>query len=117
MNYSEVLLQEDHNALIAIKLLENAKKVSQSAEIYSLLGYSYFSIADYNNAIKSYIFLSNLVPSKFEFKLRLMESYRANNDLNNAKIIANKILSMPIKIPSEAVDLIKQQAKTILLIN
>lgn len=91
----------------AIQMQITRRLVNNSANACKCLG-------KYEEAIKSYRFLSYLMPSRFKPKYEMMMLYLEIKDTVQARQIAKQIVEMPVKIPSDEVERIQNMAKTTL---
>lgn len=99
----------------AIKVLEKARKEFQTAQVVETLANVYLDNGQYTKASENFIWLNNFVPSKFRYKFELLKVYEKLNERKKMMTMAEKILSMPIKVNSVEVEKIRMMAQEILV--
>jgi hypothetical protein len=97
----------------AVETLEKAKKYFISRNAMEALAIAYERVGNYKAAIETWRWLCDFLPNKFAPRYELMKLYKKTGDTSGAKKVAGIILTMPVKIPSDEVDRIKEEAKEI----
>lgn len=100
-----------------IEYLEAAKNKAPSTALYQYLGDGYQNEGRYNEAKLSYQNASDIAPSRFLPKYKLLKLYLLSKDTTSAQKIAKEIINYPVKIPSEAVAEIKNFSRSIIKLN
>ena len=108
-NYGTVL-SINRNYIESINYLELAKQIHTKYDLYINLANSYENIDKYNEAETNYLHASYLIPHKFTPKYNLLKLYIKSGQFEKAKLIANIIVKMPIKVYSQQVGQIKNEA-------
>ncbi|AOW10604.1 hypothetical protein EM308_14495 [Flavobacterium gilvum] len=116
MNYGKTLaiVGEYHKA---IEVLKQAKCFLNTSVIETSLGDSYKAIKQYNKAEAAYQNAINMIPSHFYPNYLLAKFYDDSGQEQKAVVLAQKILSKKIKIPSTAIDEIHEEMREILVKN
>lgn len=96
------------------ELLYKAAHSSSDPVLYSTLGYNHQRLGRYSDAERYYAFADNVAPSKFYSKLLLARMYFEQGEVEKFSVIANQILSMEVKVKSEAMQQIKSEVKAML---
>lgn len=112
--YGIFLKQDDASIKNAVYVLEQAKQHFISVETLLALGDACYTSRSYEEAQRNYEMLVNFVPDNFGFRFKLLAVYLKMGDAVNVRLAAASILTMPVKIPSYAVDEIKDRTRTIL---
>jgi tetratricopeptide (TPR) repeat protein len=112
--YGGYLIEDSADCIKAVEVLERAKQYFISRKTIEATGYAYWQLKNYSKAIENFEWLSNFIPSLFAPKYELLKLYNEKGDNENAKRMANIILTMPVKIPSDRVEQIKEDTKKIL---
>ena len=111
-NYAAILFaKKDYRA--SLNCLEKAKKTSSKPDLYLGSGVCYEWLKQYPQAIEQYRQLVLLHPSKFHYRFRLLTAYRKTKDTANVLFVAQSIIDLKPKIPSEEVVRYKKTAKKI----
>ncbi len=112
MNYGKTLsvTKEPQKAIL---ILEQAKKYQNNTLITTALGDSYKATKQYSKAEANYIQAINMIPSKFYANYLLAKLYDQSQQKVKAVVLAQKILNKKIKVPSTAIEEIKQEMKQI----
>jgi len=76
---------------------------------YMRLAITYERLNLNSKAELTYLFAVNMVPNRFRTRLALFNFYINTKNNRKAKTIGTQILEMPIKIPSNEVEIIKQE--------
>lgn len=100
----------------AIYYFEKAKKASSLPELYSCSGVCYEKMNQYPQAIKEYEMLTALDPSRFVYRMALLQVYLKNRNTEEALNLATQIIKMKPKIPSEKVNSYKNICHNLLKI-
>lgn len=98
----------------AISCFKKAQTLSTLPEIYIGTGMSYGKLHQYPKAIQQYEILVALYPSKFSYRMKLLETYLKNKDTPKAIALAQQIIQLKPKIPSEKVDQYKNMCRGLL---
>lgn len=98
----------------ALECLEKAKKRSSLPELYNGSGFCYYQLQQYPQAIKEYETLTALHPTKFLYRMTLLQTYLKNKDIPKAIDLAQEIIGMKPKIPSDKVDYYKNRCHALL---
>lgn len=112
-NYAAIYL-EIQNYSKALYCLEKAKKWSSLPDLYSSSGLCYEKLHEYQQAISQYETLVALYPSKFLYRMVLLNAYLKNKDSIKAKKLAQEIIKMKPKIESEKVNRYKNMCRKLL---
>lgn len=99
----------------ALYCLEKAKIWSSLPELYNGCGFCYEKLHQYPQAITEYETLVALYPSKFLYRMVLLRTYLKNKDTVKAIVLAQEIIQMKPKIPSEKVDRYKNICRSLLM--
>lgn len=108
------LLLEQNRTNEAITKFEKSKKWIITYEGLESIANAYKMKGDYYKSILHYKFISDFVPSQFRPRYELVKLYANIGDIENAKNEANKILLMPVKKESHAVEIIREEMKEFL---
>lgn len=98
----------------ALYCLEKAKKWSSLPEFYRGSGVCYEKLKQYPQAVIEYETLVALDPSKFSYRMDLLNIYLKNKETYKAIILADQIIQMKPKIPSEKVNQYKRMCLILL---
>lgn len=98
----------------ALPLLEESKKRFTDPNLYIALAECYENTGNYENAEPYYRHAAYMIPHKMYPFYRLALFYFDNGNKQNADEIARKIISMKEKVPSTAVDEIKEEMRLLL---
>ncbi len=101
-NYG-LLYFKTQNFQEAIICFKKAQTLSSLPEIYIGAGKSYEKSHQYPQAITEYETLVILYPSKFLYRMILLDTYLKNKDKIKAIALAQEIINLKPKIPSEKV--------------
>jgi tetratricopeptide (TPR) repeat protein len=113
-DYGDYLSAIPEDCSRAVEVLEEAKSLFISRKTVELTGYAYKQIDNYPKAIENFEWISDYLPSNFSSKLELLKLYTLSGDSARARSMGTRILTMPVKIPSEEVDRIKRETREIL---
>lgn len=113
INYGSIYLQLQ-NYSKALYCLEEVKKWSSLPEVYVGSGFCYERLHKYSRAITDYETLVALYPSKFLYRMILLKTYLKNKDTSKAILLAQEIIQMTPKLPSEKVNLYKNMCVSLL---
>lgn len=113
INYAAIYLKTEQYPK-ALYCLEKGKKWSSLPEIYAGTGFCYERLHQYPQAIQEYETLVALYPSKFLYQMLLLKIYLKNKDTSKAIDLAQKIIHMKPKIPSEKVNRYKNICMSLL---
>ncbi|MEJ7829171.1 MAG: O-antigen ligase family protein [Segetibacter sp.] len=92
-----------------LKLLEKAKQKYNQYDLYLLLGDTYEKTSQLRMSEVNFSYASYMIPNRFVPKYRLVKLYIRENQTAKALQLVNKIILMPVKIPSPQIDFIKQE--------
>jgi O-antigen polymerase len=95
----------------AIKSLKESQKYTSSPKVYYLLSRCYMEMHDAKSSIAPLNIVRNMLPHHFLPNLLLMRGYKKYGHTEQALNYAHKIMDMPVKIESEKVERIKEEAK------
>lgn len=98
----------------AIVCFKKAQALSTLPEIYIGAGMSYEKLHQYPKVIQQYETLIALYPSKFLYRMMLLETYLKNKETTKAISLAQEIILLKPKIPSEKVDRYKNMCRGLL---
>lgn len=97
----------------SIKQLENLKNIKNDSQSEILFGLNYSKLEQHDKAIE-YFQSANLInPKLFRPKHLLMNVYLAKGDTISAVKEAKKIISFPVKIPSNEIDYYITEARLV----
>ncbi|HEY1055101.1 MAG TPA: O-antigen ligase family protein [Emticicia sp.] len=109
--YSHVLIKNNRFEK-ANKVILTAIDEQPSNLLYQNLGKCYVALKDPKLAEDAYKKAINMVPNRFGTRFSLFKFYLKTHQYEKAKITGNRILTLPIKIPSEQVNYILDSVKT-----
>jgi hypothetical protein len=92
-------------------LLDEAMLKVIDEKILCFQAENYTRLGAYERAEVCYLTACNIVPSRFYPKFFLFEFYEKIGKKNEAEKIGRTILEMPVKIPHEQVDIIREQVR------
>ena len=98
----------------AIKVLEECSKTNQDPNLFISLGNSYAAHGFFNKAKSSYYKSFYIVPSQFYPKYLLAKLFERIGDQDSANLLAQNIISLKTKVPSVAVEQMKNEMKNLL---
>ena len=108
-NYGSTL--SNHNDFEkSIPILESAKKIETSYELYFNLGRAYEGFNNDSMAEKAYKQAAFLIPNRFVPRYNLFKLYKRTNQINKAIAMAKEITGMKIKVYSQTVGNIQSEA-------
>lgn len=113
-NYGESLYF-DGDFVKCIEVLERSRSLYINEKTYDYLGLAYQKCGKYNKAGECFEFLAHLVPNRLRPNYLLARLYLQEGDTLNARRMADVILHMPVKIPSDEVNNIKLEMSNLLL--
>ncbi|GGH06888.1 hypothetical protein GCM10011418_03810 [Sphingobacterium alkalisoli] len=99
---------------VAIPLLERAVSIQPTADRYMQLGQGYEQIGSVPGAAEAYEKAVHILPKSFLPKYLLFDLYRQHKDQLFARRWAEEISQHPVKVPSEQVQGIRQEAENYL---
>ena len=111
-NYALILFDKKEYQS-SLNCLSKAKETSSSTDSYLGSGICYEKLGQYPQAIEQYRHLVLLHPSKFNYRFRLLTTYMQTKDTANVLLVAQSIIDLKPKIPSEEVVRYKKSAKEI----
>lgn len=94
-----------------INILSKARLYSDNTVIETALGNCQSAIRDYKNAEESYLMASNMKPNSFYNKYLLFKLYEKSKQITKTVNVAKEILSLKVKVQSEATDAIRNEAE------
>jgi O-antigen ligase len=97
----------------SIKQLENLKKIKNNSQSEILFGLNYSKLEQHDKAIEYFQSANLMNPKLFRPKHLLMNEYLAKGDTTSAVKEAKKIISFPVKIPSNEVDYYMAEARLV----
>lgn len=112
-NYGTVYFQ-NHSYSEALSCFKKAQSLSSLPDIYNGAGICLEKLKQYPQAIMQYEILTALYPAKFSYKMRLLKAYLKNKETDKAIALANYIVLLKPKIPSEKVNQYKNMCRTLL---
>lgn len=114
-NYGRIYLDMGQYSK-AVICFEKAKKATSLPEVYSYSGICYERMNKYPQAIKEYEILTSLDPSRFIYKMALLQMYLKNRNTEKALSLASEIIHTKPKIPSDTVNSYKKMCYNLLKI-
>ena len=108
------LLFDNQQCNKAIFILEESRKYFTSNATISSLALAYECVNNNQKALEYYRFQSFYIPSMFYPKYKMVLLNLKLGNKTEAKRIAGIILKMPVKIPGQNVELIKETARNVL---
>ncbi|WET69014.1 O-antigen ligase family protein [Sphingobacterium sp.] len=97
----------------AINILKKAEDLKNSSVVQCALGDSFKALHNYNMAENAYLNASSMVPGRLYPYYLLLKLYEEKNDEISALHMAEFILTKSIKVDSQAIDQMLQEAKRI----
>jgi O-antigen ligase len=85
-----------------IKLLATAEKSISDPFLYSNMGEAYSNLGNYQKSERCFLHAIALMPNRMYPRYLLAKLYIKSHQIKKAKLLANEINSMPIKIESSA---------------
>ena len=79
--------------------------------VYNYTGYNLKELGEYQKAEDAYIRALQIVPNRFYPLYMLMKLYQETGHSENAKIVADILLTKPIKVPSAEIQQILEEAR------
>jgi O-antigen ligase len=98
----------------AIHILEECSKINQDPNLYISLGNSYEALGFFNKAKSSYYKSSYMIPTQFYPKYLLAKLFQSNGMYDHAKSIAISLITQTPKIPSTAIEQMKEEMKLLI---
>ena len=114
-NYGRIYLDLSQYSK-AVYYFEKAKKATSLPEVYSYTGICYERMNQYPQAIEEYEILTSLDPSRFIYKMALLQMYLKNKNTEKALTLASEIINTKPKIPSDKVNNYKKMCYNLLKI-
>lgn len=116
MNYGKALsiYKKDKKA---VQILEQVKKHLNTTIIETALGDAYKSKKQYKEAEIAYKHAANMIPTRFYPLYLLAKLYEESSQKDKAVAMANNVLNKDIKVPSTAIEEIRQEMKHIITKN
>ncbi len=112
-NYGTIYFQ-NHSYNEALKCFEKAQSLSSLPDVYNGTGVSHEKLKQYPQAVLQYETLTALYPTKFLYKMWLLKAYLKNRETAKAIALANDIILLKPKIPSEKVNEYKKMCRTLI---
>lgn len=109
-----VIFLKNKNQEEGLNYLMNGFKQSGKPSLGKNLAKLLERMGKYDEAEKIYRYNKNVEPYRFDARIDLFNLYLKTNQKEKAREIATEILYLPIKIPSEKIDLLKEQIKSYL---
>lgn len=103
----------NHNYKKANQILLEASKYDTNSDLEMLIGQSYYELNSFERAEYHFLRASNITPSHFFPKFRLIELYINTGQVDKTKILIKSTLSMPIKIKTPEVEAIISKIREI----
>lgn len=94
-----------------IEVLKEAKLYIDNSVLENTLGDCQREIKDYKDAEQSYMLASDMTPGTFIPKFSLFKLYEESAQTSKAINMANELLKSKIKVQSEAIDAMRNEAK------
>lgn len=113
-NYG-ALLMEAGRYHKSVAILKKAKTRFNHIDLHLYLGNAYKAMREFKNAEQCYAYASHMIPSRFYPKYLQALLYRDMNDTVKARRMAGEIIDMKAKVPSQTIDAIKLEMRTILM--
>jgi tetratricopeptide (TPR) repeat protein len=95
----------------SLKIAFECEKLWADYDLQMLIAENYLQCEQYEQAENHYGKASLMCPVKFTPLYRLYQLSGTTGDLENESVIANKILSKPVKIMSSAIQTIKEEIR------
>jgi len=95
----------------SLALTKVCMKVYNDYDVQLLLADNLEHCGQSKQAITAYRHASDMIPSRFIPLESMMDLYQQTGDTINARLIADEILSKPVKVPSPQVEEIKRKAR------
>jgi len=109
-NYGEIIFfLKDYKK--GIEVLKQAKLYTDNTVLETTLGNCQRALKDYKDAERSYIAASDMKPSSYFNKFLLFKLYEEDAQTSKAITTAQELLKLRIKVQSEAVDAMRNEAK------
>ena len=99
----------------AVEVLLQAAKYYPNVVVYTALGDSYKQLREAEHAEQAYLHAWYMNPSRFYPKYLLAKLYDETGQREKAILTANELLRMQIKVPSKAIDEIKEEMQKIII--
>jgi tetratricopeptide (TPR) repeat protein len=99
----------------AVEVLLQAAEYYPNVVVYTALGDSYKQMRETGHAEQAYLHAWYMNPSRFYPKYLLAKLYDETGQKEKAILTANELLRMQIKVPSTAIDEIKEEMQNIIL--
>jgi tetratricopeptide (TPR) repeat protein len=112
-NYGSIYF-ELHKYQAALNCFTKAGTLSSLPEIYGGTGICHEKLKQYPKAIQQYEIRVGLYPSKFSYRMLLLETYLKNKDIPKAVTLAEEIIQLQPKVPSEKVNQYKNVCRILL---
>jgi hypothetical protein len=101
----------------SLAILKEAESRVDDPDEYIYLGNSYEGIGDIKSALKCFRQASAIMPIKFYPKYRMAQIYIKMGKTQEAVSLAKNILSMPVKVPSDAIAGIRNEMQALVNAN
>ncbi|HMF72126.1 MAG TPA: O-antigen ligase family protein [Flavitalea sp.] len=116
VNYADNLVLWDE-VKEAKQLLVQATAILPSTGCFIRLARVNQLLGNSDEAEKALVTCSLIVPSRFRFKMNLLDFYESTNEIDKGRVIAETIMKTPIKIQSDNIDPIINKARNFLINN
>ncbi|MBK0384461.1 O-antigen ligase family protein [Pedobacter sp. SD-b] len=103
------------NYIAALTLLEKAKLLTSSPDVYLQAGHCYVRLKQYTKAVKEYQQSINLHPTRFAYRNALLQAYQFLGDRDKVVATAKDIIALKPKIPSVQVNNYKYAARNLMM--
>ncbi|KAF2517208.1 O-antigen ligase family protein [Flavobacterium foetidum] len=112
-NYGDIYFQK-HLYIKSLDCFKKAQMRSTLPDVYYGIGVCYERLKQYPKAVQHYETLTSLHPLKFSYRMKLLRAYLKNNETSKATILANEIIQLQPKIPSEKANRYKKICRILL---
>ncbi|WP_168927997.1 O-antigen ligase family protein [Chitinophaga terrae (ex Kim and Jung 2007)] len=100
---------------VAVNLFNKSNLIYSNYLVYMYLGVCYQRLHQKEKAYHHFQMACNMVPNRFLPKYYLFLFYVSNRNFESAMALKEKINSMPVKIPSRQIELIKDEVNNTVL--
>lgn len=90
-------------------VLKDLVKQHSNNVLYDKLAFAYFKNKKFKKSEKAYLTSINMVPNRFIPRFHLYQFYKNQGQDKKATDISNDIINLPVKVPSNIIDNIKQE--------
>ncbi|MFA7491769.1 MAG: O-antigen ligase family protein [Mariniphaga sp.] len=121
LKYNGLFLQQYGKSLYmegrheqAVSILTEAGKSYKDEFSFIILGDGYKAVGEYGKAEDQYLLAASMVPHKFYPRYLLVKLYDETGQHNKAVTLARNLLDKEIKVPSRAIEEMKEEMQKIL---